>query len=119
MPDKRKNQVDSAPQDDEAARAARAKRLQDEIDQVISSQDKPDDASGGERSNASPGDERALTPESPRDFIERRMHELDAAPGAAPEEGTRDLESPPPFESPRDFIHRRMHELDKGSEPDI
>ncbi len=57
--------------DDAAARAARARRLRKQIDATTDA--KPTDAVGTE-----PPEIPESTPESPRDFIQRRMKELDA-----------------------------------------
>jgi hypothetical protein len=55
--------------DDEMARKARAKRLREEIRQL-----KKDEAADRTPSEATPPEG---CPESPRDFIHRKMHELD------------------------------------------
>jgi hypothetical protein len=54
--------------DDEAARKARAERLREEIDKLVSPEGKPEEETG--QPEAPPA-------ESPRDFIHRRMRELD------------------------------------------
>jgi len=61
------------PDDDAKARKERAKRLQEEIDKLAKNPSiSPDPAIETDAQNAT-------TEESARDFIQRRMHELDEA----------------------------------------
>jgi hypothetical protein len=53
---------------DEATRNARAKRLREELDQFLGR---------GDKTTSPPTNPSPTVPESPRDFIHRRMHELD------------------------------------------
>jgi hypothetical protein len=61
------------PVDDEAARKARAQRLREQIKQIESP--KTEDESTAKEARPQPG-------ESPRDFIHRKMRELDKKDGA-------------------------------------
>lgn len=58
--------------DDAAARKARAERLRQQISNLVN---KPDTAKGGDEKDSS--QESPPAKESPRDFIHRRMEELD------------------------------------------
>jgi len=92
-------------ENDEQARIARARRLREQIAQVVGGQrtDQPTTPAGASPDGASPaagvtGADGGATP----------VAEPAAASNAdAPK-------SRPTKESPRDFIHRRMRELDEG-----
>lgn len=65
--------------DDAAARKARAEALMGEIGRLTSQQSQPDtkETSDKEDQASAMEDEKKHTPQSPRDFIDRRMRELD------------------------------------------
>jgi|GEM_PF-2664710 len=64
--------------DDEAARKARAETLMAEIDRLTSQQSQPEKDKRDKDDQATGQDEAENQPsESPRDFIHRRMRELD------------------------------------------
>jgi hypothetical protein len=65
--------------DDEAARKARAEALMVEIDRLTSQQSQPETKETGSKDGQASAkqEEKTHTPESPRDFIHRRMRELD------------------------------------------
>ena len=66
--------TESIPQKDNDAQTARAKRLRDEIDALTSPEKSPESAGqGGEDEN------KSAPPMSPREFIQKRMAELDDA----------------------------------------
>ena len=65
--------------DDEAERTARAESLTQEIDRLTSQQSQAQntDKESKDEEDTSENEERKHARESPRDFIHRRMHELD------------------------------------------
>jgi hypothetical protein len=68
--------------DDEAARRARANALRQRIAALKPGQTRPEDSEDesktqGPGSNEKPGDETTPLGESPREFVNRRMRELD------------------------------------------
>ncbi len=65
--------------DDEAERTARAESLTQEIDRLTSqrSQAGNQEPASKDEEETAEKEERKQAPESPRDFIHRRMHELD------------------------------------------
>ena len=67
--------------DDEAARIARANELRNRIAGLASGQLKPEDSKAGDKSSRKSAkrtaDDDPPAAENPREFIERRMRELD------------------------------------------
>ena len=65
--------------DEEAERKARAESLTQEIDRLTSQQSQAENKEPGSKDEETTAEreERKRAPESPRDFINRRMHELD------------------------------------------
>ncbi len=67
--------------DDEAARVARANQWRNRIAELTSGQlnpeDAEDDGKSSDRSVKQTGDDDTASSENPREFVERRMRELD------------------------------------------